>query len=251
MWRRFYRSIWRLVEAAMLVLIWPLNQVFAVLFRNRVRPRSVLHICYPVHVVHYTVVLLRQHGFDAAYMALGDSEDWTECDYRFRRYAKWMPLTLTEFWWFWRVVSRYQTLYLHYMKGISEAGWEWPILKRMGRRIVVYHSGCEIRDRDRNMHLHPEMNICQDCDYNALICTSPHNHLLKRLTRRYADLELITTPDMRDFVPHGLHFPFFSPLEDVIPPRTRSYWPENKSFRIVHVTNHPGIEGTKHIEAAV
>lgn len=245
------RPVWRLVEASMLVLIWPLNRVLVVLFRNRVLPRSVLHMCYPVHIVHDTVLLLRRHGYTADYMALGDSQDWTKCDFRFRRFAKWMPLTLTEFWWFWRVVARYQVVHLHFMSGVAQTGWEWPVLKRMGRKIVVYHSGCEIRDRERNMALHPDMNICQDCDYDASICTDPVNLLRQALCRKYADLELLTTPDMKDFVPQGIHFPFFSPLDEAVPSRQRPYWPENGCFRIVHVTNHPGIEGTRHIQAAV
>lgn len=249
--RNFIRSFWRGVETAARLLIWPANQILARLLAGRYTPRSVLHICYPVHIVHYTVVLLRRQGYKADYMAMGDSEDWTECDYRFRRYAKWMPLTLTEFWWFWRIVARYGIIHMHFMMGISQSGWEWPILKRMGRKIVVYYGGCEVRDRDRNMMLHPGMNICEECDYNAAICTNPVNLQRQRLSKQYADLELVTTPDMLDFVSRGIHFPFFSPPEEIIPPRRRAHWPENGYFRIVHVTNHPGIEGTRYIEAAV
>lgn len=240
-----------MVEAAMLVFIWPANQVLCVILRGRIVPRSVLHICYPVHIVHYTVVLLREHGYDAAYMAMGEGQDWTECDYRFLRYSKWMPLTLTEFWWFWRIVSKYEILHFHFMTGISQSGWEWSLLKRMGRKIVIYYSGCEARDSKLNVRLHPDMNICQDCDYNAVPCTSSHNRRLKELCGRYADLELVTTPDMRDFITHGIHFPFFAPFPELIPVRTRPFWPEGGVFRIVHVTNHPGIEGTRYIAQAV
>lgn len=235
----------------MRILIWPINRVLALLLARRVEPGSVLHICYPVHIVYYTVLFLRRNGRKADYMAMGDSQDWTECDFRFRRFAKWMPLTLTEFWWFWRVVARYEIVHMHFMMGISQSGWEWPILKRMGRKIVVYCGGCEVRDRERNVALHPGMNICEECDYNATICTNPLNLRRQRLSRQYADLELVTTPDMLDFVPHGIHFPFFAPPEEIIPPRRRAYWPANGCFRIVHVTNHPGIEGTRHIESSI
>lgn len=249
--RLFTRPAWRLVERLALIAIWPLNQVLEVVLAGRVEPNSVLHICYPVHIVHYTVELLRQQGYKADYMALGDSLDWTKVDYRFQRYAKWLPLTLSEFWCFWRIVSRYQTVHLHFMTGVSETGWEWPILKRMGRKIVIYYSGCEIRDPDLNRKLHPKMNICQICDYKEDKCRNPINDRLRRLCCKYADLELVTTPDLRDFVPHAIHFPFFTPPEEIIPKRSRPYWPENKTFRIVHVTNHPGIEGTIRIEEAI
>jgi hypothetical protein len=161
-----------------------------------------------------------------------------------------MPLALTEFYFFWTVMARYHILHLHFMQGISRTGWEWSVLKLLGRRIVVYYSGCEIRDRDLNAELHPGMNICEECDYASELCSGKISRRRRKLSARYADLELITTPDMRDFVPQGIHFPFFCPPDDIIPPRTRPYWPENKVFRVVHVTNHPGIEGTAAIAAA-
>ncbi len=232
-------------------MLWPINQVLVIFLRGRVKPNSVLHVCYPVHIVHYTVELLRAEGFNADYLALGDSTDWTLCDYRLRRWKKWIPLTLTEFWYFWRVLAKYQTVQFHFMTGISQSGWEWPILKRLGRKIVVYYSGCETRDSALNKQFHPDFNICEECDYNAVLCDGAVNQLRRKLAQRYADLELVTTPDMKDFVPHAIHFPFFAPPAQIVPSRTRPHWPANGLFRVVHATNHPGIEGTGQIAEAI
>jgi hypothetical protein len=59
----------------------------------------------------------------------------------------------------------------------------------------------------------------------------------------------VTTPDMKDFAPEAVHVPFF-----VTPSQTVSSWQApgaRQGFKIVHATNHPGIEGTRQIRAAV
>ncbi len=249
--RQLLRQGWTALEAVLPLLLWPLNQVLAIMLRRRVVADSVLHVCFPFHIVHYTVELLRLRGFNADYVAVGGDPDWKLCDFHFQRWRKWMPLALTEFWFFWRVVSRYQTVQFHFMQGISRSGWEWPVLKRLGRKIVVYYSGCEARDWRRNMALHPEINICQDCDYGRDLCSNALSVKRRMLSRRFADLEMITTPDLRDFIPGAIHFPFFSPPENIVPERNRPHWPDNGCLRIVHVTNHPGIEGTARIAATV
>jgi hypothetical protein len=123
-----------------------------------------------------------------------------------------------------------------------------PILKRLGRKLVVHFRGCEARDRARNMALHPEDNICSDCDHKPPICLTPDSARRRDQARRFGDLILVTTPDMLDFNAEAQHFPFFAPA-DVAPaaPGARAERP----FKIVHVTNQPGIEGTRHIEEAI
>ncbi|OAN55074.1 hypothetical protein A6A05_00500 [Magnetospirillum moscoviense] len=232
-------------------LLWPVNQLLALLLRRRVTAGSVLHVCYPVHLIHYMVDILRANGCTADYVAVGTSQGWNECDYHFQRWRKWMPLALTEFWFFWRVMSRYEVIHMHFMQGISRTGWEWPVLKRLGRKIVVYYSGCEARDSTTNQLLHPDMNICQDCDYQRQLCDGDWSRRHRALTKRFADLELVTTPDLLDFCPGAIHFPFFCPPDAIVPTRQRQGWPENGCMRIVHITNHPGIEGTAAIRAAV
>jgi glycosyltransferase involved in cell wall biosynthesis len=59
---------------------------------------------------------------------------------------------------------------------------------------------------------------------------------------------LVTTPDMLDFLPAAAHMPFFAPQVAPAAPRPRS---AGEEFVVVHITNQPGIEGTRHVEAAI
>jgi hypothetical protein len=224
-----------------------LNWALVPLLRHRVWPRSVLHVSYMVHIPYYTVRLLREHGYRADYLAIGRSSTWDKADYCFEG-PRWRLLRpLFELWWFWTVMTRYEIIHLHFLITPSATCWELPVLKSLGRKIVAHYRGCEGRDREKNMVLHPSMNICQQCDYNPQVCNIPLNRIRRDAASHYADLRLVTTPDLLDFVPSALHFPFFSPLEETLPHRTTRRWPERGRFKIVHATNHPGIEGTEDI----
>ena len=84
------------------------------------------------------------------------------------------------------VVARYEIVHAHFMVTLTRSGWEWPLLKRMGRRLVVHYRGCEIRDRALNQRLHPEVNICQECDYRPRLCEAPINVQRRRWRPRTA-----------------------------------------------------------------
>ncbi len=217
----------------------------------RARPRSVLHVSYMVHIPHHTVRLLRRHGYDADYLAVGRSPYWDRSDYVYE--ATWPGewRAAQEWWWFWRVLARYETVHFHFMTTLTRMGWEVAALKRLGRAVVAHFRGCEARDRARNMALHPQMNICQQCDYSPPICGRPESALRRQLALDHADAVLVTTPDMKDFLPDAVHFPFFAPTDDILPARREPHWPDKPTFRIVHATVHPGIEGTDAIRAAV
>lgn len=235
-----------------------LASLLLVKFYNKpAMPNSVLHISYMVHIPYHTTRILRKAGWIADYMAIGRSKYWDKADYCVV-YSRITPLrALQEFFWFWTVVVRYQVIHCHFMHTLSETGWELAYLKRMGRRIIVNYRGCEIRDRELNMKLHPDVNICQECDYynpvdDSYFCQIPSIARRRELAREYGDVVLVTTPDMKDFAPDAIHFPFF--VEDDSPadaPPLAAQPSSVKPLRMVHATNHQGIEGTRHIAAVV
>jgi hypothetical protein len=153
-----------------------------------------------------------------------------------------------ECWFFWKVVARYQAVHLHFMLTPSQDAWELKLLRQMGRVVVAHFRGCEARDRTRNMQLHPDTNICQECDYNATVCSSPNSVRRRALAARWATATMVTTPDMLDFMPKAHVSSFFVPDVDEEPDRG---WDGSRPLRLVHATNHPGIEGTDDIKAAV
>ncbi|ROT44017.1 hypothetical protein CHR62_14445 [Pusillimonas sp. NJUB218] len=201
-----------------------------------------------VHVPWHTARVLRRHGWKADYLAVGESPYWSQCDYLM---PKTNPLTAAwrEFWVFWTVMARYEVVHFHFMLTMTRSGWEVPLLKRMGRRVVAHFRGCEARDRDLNMRLHPRLNICEQCDYQPPICTNPLSQRRRGLAAKWADATLVTTPDMLDFIPGAVVSSFFAPVE--VFPNNSGPWDGQRPLKLVHVTNHPGIEGTKQIRLAV
>jgi hypothetical protein len=226
--------------------LYPVNWCVARLVASRMTPRSVLHISGMVHVAFHTVRLLREQGVRADYLAINTSPWWNDADFCFRP-TRWPLLSvLKEMWWVWTLVARYEIVHTHFMAGVTRSGWEWPLLKQIGRRVVVHYRGCEIRDRALNQRLHPGMNICQECDYSPPLCVV--NAPRRAIMAEVGDAFLVTTPDMKDFAPDAVHVPFFITREQAAAPGGRR---PGAPFKIVHATNHPGIEGTRHLRRAV
>jgi hypothetical protein len=227
----------------------PLNFTLARTRKKNVYPNSVLHIGGMVHVPHYTVQILRKHGIKADYLAMeGPNQTWGKSDFQFRS-SRWpQVLAIREFIFFWAVVAKYEVIHSHNMVFLSESGWEDRWLKKMGRKIVVNYRGCDIRDRKINMQLQLEYDICEDCDYDV-ICEK--EYLLKKRLRaeKLGDAFLVTTPDLLDFAPGAVYLPFFAP--EIQGVRSSEKGNPGGEIKIFHVTNHPGIEGTKEIERVI
>jgi hypothetical protein len=233
-----------------LAAVMPINQLLARTLARRVRPGSVLHVSGMVHVAYYTTRILREQGVDADYLAVGTSPWWDRADYAVRPSRFWLFAVLQEMWWVWRVVSRYEIIHAHFIVTVSRSGWEWPLLRRMGRHIVVHYRGCEIRNRELNMRLHPEINICSECDYHPRLCATPVNARRRELAARFGSEFLVTTPDLKDFAPGAVHIPFFVTRTD-LGAQEPAGRPSARPFKIVHATNHRGIEGSARIREAV
>lgn len=226
-----------------------LNLFLIQTMKDRVVSNSVLHISHRVHIPYYMTRVLRRHGIQADYLALNDnSSSWDQFDFLFPRTAR-IPLRIEEFLFFWRVIAKYKIIHSHFGLTLSTSGWELPLLKKMGRRIIVHYRGCEARNQARNMELQPAINICQECDYNGMICRVGAKRVA--LAQRYGDAFLVTTPDMKDFMPDAIHLPFFLPEVDYEEYKSIERPLSGRPFKIVHATNHPGIEGTRHIQSAV
>jgi hypothetical protein len=249
--RRIVYAPW-LYDAA-LALATPLNFVLAFLLQRLKHKNSVLHVSYMVHIPYYATRLLRRLGMKADYLALEENPRiWDKSDYLFLPHRIPIVQFAREFKFFWTVVARYEVIHAHFAVHMSAKGWELRVLKWLGRKLVIHFRGCEIRDRQKNLSLHPRCNICQACDYHGSICSDPVRRQRRTLAERYGDLFLVTTPDMKDFVPDAIYFPFFLPeIQAEQFAATGPKWPQREAFRIVHVTGHPGIEGTKEIRQAI
>jgi hypothetical protein len=240
--------LWDIIYGILIGSLYPINLLLFYTRREIVYKESVLHISGMVHIPWRTVRVLQRNGMKAEYLAIGSSPIWDKCDYQFIR-SRWPHIrAVQEFVFFWKIVARYEVIHSHFMVFLSETGWEDYWLKRMGRKIVVNYRGCDIRDRKLNMELNPRICICEECDYGET-CEKAYLRRMRSRARRAGDLFLVTTPDLKDFVPDAAYFPFFCPdVESGQSCRTRH---DQNYFKIVHTTNHPGIEGTKHIRQAI
>lgn len=250
-WRRKLAPIKRFVETgwylSCVLLLQPANYVMYLFCRQRKRPNSVLHISGMVHVAWQTTRLLRSKGWDADYLAIGRSPIWDKADYCRVAKSVWWD-AFDEFVWVWLRASQYESVHLHFMMTLTRSGWELAWLKRMGRHVVVHWRGCEIRDRQKNLALHPVVNLCQHCDYDPRPCGTRANEHRRALAAKYGDAFLVTTPDLLDFAPHATHLPFFQPDLPVLARRSARL---NAPLRLAHVTVHPGLEGTEEIRHIV
>lgn len=230
-----------------------MRPILRTIIRRRYTPGSVLHVSVMVHTAYQAATVLRAHGINAKYLAIGSSPIWDKCDYKLQR-SRWPFINKwREFLVFWQIISRFEIVHAHFMLMPSESLWEVDELRRMGRKFIAHFRGCEARDRELNMRLHPALNICQECDHVNPICKQISSVRRRAAAEESANVILVTTPDMLDFYPQAEHVPFFTPVaeQSLFKAAVDSAAPVGRPFKIVHVTVHPGIEGTRHIKAAV
>jgi glycosyltransferase involved in cell wall biosynthesis len=256
--QRSFRWLWKIDFTAYQLtafLFYPINYLCALCLK-RIKGKGVLHICTVMHQPYIMTRYLRDQGFHADFLAKGEgwlSFDEKSWDYQIGRIRLPGPVKfIYEFWWAWRLYPRYQIVHSHFLRMIGTGFWELKYLKMMGKKVVFLFGGDDIRKKEINLQLNPELNCCQECDYPEDYCDDPRKDLLGDLAKRYGDLFLVTTPDLNDFFPEAIHFPFFLPeLPDKKPTSLGEKGTLKNTFRIMHVTNHEGIDGTRYIVEAV
>lgn len=206
---------------------------------------GVLHISYNVHVARDTRDILNANGLKIDYMSVGK---FNNQDSNFHIKLSRNPLIrifqeVKAF----KLIASYECIHTHFGLMPSRTGWEYKLLSKMGIKVVYHARGCISRNYVKNQKLQPDpmKNICFKCDYNRGPCSNPISNIRRENALKVASKVIATTPDLLDFLPEGAqHMPFFSPaIHD-------SEWKEfdfSEGVKIIHVTNHPGIEGTDEI----
>lgn len=256
---RAYERWIALAECRWLVAFAILNRAGFALHRlrrllRRRRVRSVLQLSLDSHKPYMVSRALRAQGLKSDYFALNVSDKAgilnLGYDYALPPSQQTPRRRVIEAWYLWTVVARYDVVHSHFKSFLSADGWELPYLKRLGVVLIYHFRGCDVRYRSLNFKLHPELNCCAECDYPIGSCDTDSQRSLVAMTRRYGDDFLVTTPDLREFVPEAEHIPFMHPVDidfDAIVPAPR----QSSVFRVVTSSNHHGIDGTRFIRAAV
>ncbi|MDD5679967.1 MAG: hypothetical protein PHI59_01855 [Candidatus Omnitrophica bacterium] len=247
--------VWEFFYYTTALLLYPVNMILASWLSKRTYPGSVLHVSRLGHIPFFMVRQLKASGRKVDYMAIGASAGWDSCDYHVQYSMIPFIRIFQEMRWFWTVAARYEIVHYHFIATLGYSGWDLPVLKQMGRRIVMHFRGCDIRERKKNMELNPEFNICQKCDYyipyeKKYGCEVSRINRRRQLAKRYGDAFLVTTPDLMDFMPQAMYLPLFAPVAEVNEKNPRSKI-GGSAITLVHVTNHPGIEGSDEIDTVV
>jgi glycosyltransferase involved in cell wall biosynthesis len=222
--------------------------------KPRTQVRSVLQLSIASSKPYMISRVLRQQGLKSDYLAVNmhvaSGTLKIGHDYSLPDSASPIKKRLIEAFYLWFVLARYDVIHSHFKTFLSNDGWEFDYLKRLGKGTIFTFRGCDLRSRTLNMFLHPQLNCCQECEYPVGSCDTDYQREQIDLVRRYADRVFVTTPDLVDFYKGSAHMTFIQPsfidLEKIQPTPK----PEGV-FRVVTSSNHHGIDGTRFIVDAV
>lgn len=119
-----------------------------------------------------------------------------------------------------------------------------PLLRALGKKIVFHFCGCEVRNRAVTLEKYA-VSGCSECV--SLVCLGKHHPDPAR-----ADVTLVSTPDLLEFVPGAILMPGPVDLEKWTPRPPRST-PISQSdpVRILHAPSDREIKGTHYLLDAV
>jgi glycosyltransferase involved in cell wall biosynthesis len=141
-----------------------------------------------------------------------------------------------------RHAGRYDIVHFHFGRTlIPPHNFDLPLHRMLGARVVFHYHGCDVRNRKHMMKAHAR-TTCTECDP---FCIPSRQQRILASARRYADAELVSTPDLLESAPRAQHLPVAARLSDY-PLRV----PEGRAKLVLHAPTNRLIKGTRHIEAA-
>ncbi len=119
-----------------------------------------------------------------------------------------------------------------------------PLLRALGKKIVFHFCGCEVRNRAITLDKY-SLSGCSECV--SLVCLGKHHPDPSR-----ADVTLVSTPDLLEFVPGAILMPGPVDLEKWTPrPQRTTPVSAGDPVRILHAPSDREIKGSRHLIDAV
>jgi glycosyltransferase involved in cell wall biosynthesis len=119
-----------------------------------------------------------------------------------------------------------------------------PLLRALGKTIVFHFCGCEVRNRAITLENY-SLSGCSECV--SLVCLGKHHPNPSR-----ADVTLVSTPDLLEFVPGAVLMPGPVDLEKWTPrPQRTTPVSAVDPVRILHAPSDREIKGSRHLIDAV
>ncbi len=141
-----------------------------------------------------------------------------------------------------RNLGRWDVYHFHFGRTlIPPHNWDLPLHRALGRRVVFHYHGCDVRDRALMLATQPRAT-CTECDP---FCHPARQKRILASAARFADAELVSTPDLHASATRARHLPVALDLADYpfAPPRGRPR-------RVIHAPTNRLIKGTRYVEAA-
>lgn len=141
-----------------------------------------------------------------------------------------------------RHLGRWDVYHFHFGRTlIPPHNLDLPLYRSLGRRVVFHYHGCDVRDRAHMRAVHSHAT-CTECDP---FCIPARQKRILASAARWADAELVSTPDLLESAPRARHLPVALDLADY--PFTP---PSRRPKRVVHAPTNRLIKGTRYVEAA-
>lgn len=158
-----------------------------------------------------------------------------------------------------RAVREYDVFHFNWGMTILDY-WHWdinylelPLLKRLGKRIVMTFQGCDARMKTWS-RTHFATSACAECDVPW--CTERLDHIrVKRIKKifAYADHVFALNPDLLHVLPGAEFLPYASidPKEwkPAVKREARAPY-RTRPFQVLHFPTNRAIKGTRYVEQA-
>jgi glycosyltransferase involved in cell wall biosynthesis len=116
-----------------------------------------------------------------------------------------------------------------------------PLYQALDRAVVFHYHGCDVRNRIHMLETHTHAT-CTECDP---FCVPSRQRRILSSARRFADHELVSTPDLLESAPRATHLPVAADLARY------PFAPGSGTPRLVlHAPTNRLIKGTRYVERA-
>lgn len=142
-----------------------------------------------------------------------------------------------------RHAGRYDVYHFHFGRTlIPPHNPDLPLYSALGQKVVFHYHGCDVRDRAHMLETHAHA-ACTECDP---FCVPSRQRRIRRSAARFADAELVSTPDLLESVSaRAVHLPVAAELAHY------PYAPAAERPRLVlHAPTNRLIKGTRYVERA-
>jgi len=181
------------------------------------------------------------------------------CDVDLRLRESALPVSVLRLGWFvLRAVRQYDVFHFNWGMSLVDYRtwnlhyWDLPLLKRLGKRVVVTFQGCDARMKGLSRQ-RLSTSACAECD--VAWCDERMDTIRQKRIRKvftYADKVFALNPDLLHFLPGAEFLPYASvdPNEWKSAGTSARRTSQSEPFRVLHMPTNRSIKGTRYVEQA-